>query len=120
MGILSGLFGYLVQAGYLAGNPLALRRRRGGVKNSRRATVERYLEHSLWQTVLDFIETLPQETNRECQHYERVRWLFRLLYGPRCVCQKWLRRSPATLRSDEENGGYWWLARGHRRRCAHK
>ncbi len=29
MGILSGMFGYLVTAGYLAGNPLALRRRRG-------------------------------------------------------------------------------------------
>ena len=42
MGILSGLFGYLVAAGYLAGNPLALRRRRGESKSSRRAAIERY------------------------------------------------------------------------------
>ncbi|MHB9102700.1 MAG: tyrosine-type recombinase/integrase [Sulfuricella sp.] len=81
MGILSGLFGYLVAAGYLAGNPLALRRRRGESKSSRRATVERYLDHALWQEVLDFIETLPQASHRDQQHYERVRWLFRLLYG---------------------------------------
>lgn len=81
MGILSGMFGYLVTAGYLAGNPLALRRRRGESKNTRLASVERYLDHTLWQYVLDFIETLPRETNREQQHYERVRWLFRLLYG---------------------------------------
>lgn len=81
MGILSGLFGYLVAVGYLAGNPLALRRRRGEAKGSRRAAVERYLDHDLWQSVLDFIETLPRVTHRGRQHYERVRWLFRLLYG---------------------------------------
>lgn len=106
MGILSGLFGYLVQAGYLAGNPLALRRRRGGVKNSRRATVERYLEHSLWQTVLDFIETLPQETNRECQHYERVRWLFRLLYGASLRVSEVAQAKSSDLM---QRRGKWWL-----------
>ena len=106
MGILSGLFGYLVQAGYLAGNPLALRRQRGGVKNSRRATVERYLEHSLWQTVLDFIETLPQETNRECQHYERVRWLFRLLYGASLRVSEVAQAKSSDLM---QRRGKWWL-----------
>lgn len=55
MGILSGLFEYLVAAGYLAGNPFALRRRRGESKANRRPAVERYLDHELWQSVLDFI-----------------------------------------------------------------
>lgn len=106
MGILSGLFGYLVSAGYFAGNPLALRRQRSGAKNCRRATVERYLDHALWQSVLSFIDTMPQSTHRERQHYERVRWLFRLLYG-------------ASLRSSEaaqakssdlaQRRGKWWL-----------
>jgi integrase/recombinase XerC len=73
LGILSGLFGYLVAAGYLAGNPLALRRRRSRASTPRRAAVERYLDHRLWQAVLDFVETLPQETRRERQHYERAR-----------------------------------------------
>lgn len=106
MGILSGLFGYLVQAGYLAGNPLALRRQRGGVKNSRRATVERYLEHPLWQAVLDFIETLPQGTNRECQHYERARWLFRLLYGASLRVSEVAQAKSSGL---IQRRGNWWL-----------
>ena len=106
MGILSGLFGYLVAAGYLAGNPLALRRRRGDLKNNRRSAVERYLDHDLWQFVLDFIDTMPQGTIREKQHYERARWLFRLLYGAA------LRASEAAQgkSSDMElRRGKWWL-----------
>jgi integrase/recombinase XerC len=104
--ILSGLFQYLVAAGFLAGNPLALRRRRGDGKASRRAAVERYLDHELWQSVLDFIESLPQGTLRERQHYERVRWLFRLLYGAS------LRVSEAAHARTSDlvrRRGKWWL-----------
>lgn len=107
MVILSGLFGYLVAAGYLAGNPLALRRRRRGEsKTSRQATVERYLDQQLWQSVLDFIETLPQTTRRDQQHHERIRWLFRLLYGAslRVSEAAHARTSDFSLRR-----GKWWL-----------
>jgi integrase/recombinase XerC len=79
LGILSGLMTYLVSAGYLAGNPLALRRGRNtSTKRSRR--VERYLDHALWDHVLASVEQWPQLTEREAQHYERSRWLIRLLY----------------------------------------
>lgn len=106
LGILSGLFGYLVAAGYLAGNPLALRRQRGEAKTSRRATVERYLDRERWQSVLDFIETLPQGTHRECQHYERVRWLFRLLYGASLRVSEAAHAKTADL---SQRRGKWWL-----------
>ncbi|MDE2503944.1 MAG: tyrosine-type recombinase/integrase [Acidobacteriota bacterium] len=106
MGILSGLFGYLVAAGYLAGNPLALRRRRGESKTSRRAAVERYLDHDLWQSILDFIETLPQMTHREQQHYERVRWLFRLLYGASLRVSE---AAHAKISDLSQRRGKWWL-----------
>lgn len=33
--------------------------------------MERYLDHALWQSVLDFIGMLAQATYREQQHYER-------------------------------------------------
>lgn len=79
LGILSGLFNYLVAAGYLAGNPLALRRARG-TRASRTRRVERYLDHALWQLILDSVETWSQATARERQHYERSRWVVRLLY----------------------------------------
>lgn len=104
MGILSGLFSYLVAAGYLAGNPLALRRQRQPVV--RKASVERYLDHDLWRFVLDFIETLPQQTLREQQHYERARWLFRLLYGASLRVSEAAQSQAADL---VQRRGRWWL-----------
>lgn len=77
MGIVAGLFTYLVNAGYLAGNPWTLRRR---VNPPRQRQIERYLDHAQWTAVLRFIETLPQGRNRERQHYERTRWVVRFLY----------------------------------------
>ena len=106
MGILSGLFGYLVAAGYLAGNPLALRRRRSESKSSRRSAVERYLDHALWQSVLDFIDAMPQTAVRERQHYERVRWLFRLLYGAALRASEAAQAKSADM---ELRRGKWWL-----------
>jgi integrase/recombinase XerC len=106
MGILSGLFSYLVAAGYLAGNPLALRRRRGESKRSRHAASERYLDHVLWQFILDFIETLPRVSRREQQHYERVRWLFRLLYGASLRVSEAAQAKSSDL---SQRRGKWWL-----------
>jgi hypothetical protein len=57
---LSGLFGYLVAAGYLAGNPLALRRQRHGATPRRRGAVERYLSQSVWAFVLETIDRMPK------------------------------------------------------------
>jgi len=104
MGIVSGLFGYLVAAGYLAGNPLALRSRR---KTGRKpARVERYLDHGTWQFVLDFVESWPQATARDRQNYERVRWVLRLLHGTG------LRASEAAKARATDvmfRRGNWWL-----------
>ncbi|WP_454873544.1 tyrosine-type recombinase/integrase [Paraburkholderia xenovorans] len=79
LGIVSGLLSYLVSAGYLAGNPLALRRRTGAAARRTRR-VERYLDHALWEHVLASVEQWPRITARDHQHYERSRWLVRLLY----------------------------------------
>ena len=106
MGILSGLFGYLGAAGYLAGNPLALLRRRGESKSSRRSAVERYLDHALWQSVLDYIDTMPQDSARERQHYERVRWLFRLIYGAALRASEVAQAKSGDI---EMRRGKWWL-----------
>lgn len=105
MGILSNLFNYLVSAGYLSGNPLVLRRKRG-ISKSASSAAERYLDYALWQLVLNHIETLPQATRSEQQHYERSRWLFRLLYGTA------LRVSEAALAKScdlTQRRGKWWL-----------
>lgn len=102
--ILSSMFSYLVAAGYLASNPLALRRRRAGMK--RQTTIERYLDQPLWQFVLNFIETFPKNSQREQQHYERTRWLFRLLYGSSLRASEVVKAKASDLKQRRNR---WWL-----------
>src|SRR5205823_5016059 len=60
--ILNSMFGYFVAAGYLASNPIALIRRRTRITKPTVTTVERFLEHDLWQYVLQFVDSMPRET----------------------------------------------------------
>lgn len=75
--ILNSLFTWLVNAGYLAGNPLALSRQR---QRKAKPRITRYLDEESWREVKATIEAMPRETARDCEHYWRVRWLFSLLY----------------------------------------
>lgn len=75
--ILNGMFSWLVNAGYLAGNSLSLSRNR---QRKAKPRVTRFLDEDLWKEVKLTIESMPRETNREREHYQRVRWLFSLLY----------------------------------------
>lgn len=104
--IINALFSYLVEAGYLSGNPLGLMRR----KIKQRATdkskiIERFLEQALWRLVVDHIEALPKTTMRERKEYERTRFLFHLLYllGPRVS-----EVAEHTMQSIKQIRGKWW------------
>ncbi|WP_028232958.1 tyrosine-type recombinase/integrase [Paraburkholderia mimosarum] len=105
LGILCGLLNYLVAAGYLAGNPLALRRSRS-MTTTRKRRIERYLDHALWQVVLDSVEAWPQSTARERQHYERSRWLIRLLYHTALRASEAAHAKAADF---AQRRGRWWL-----------
>ena len=104
LGILAGLFNYLVRAGYLAGSPFVLQRRRA--RRGTRRTIERYLDRALWEEVLRIVDGWPQTTARERQRYERVRWVLRFLY------ETALRAAEAAA-ADEGDfqpiRGRWWL-----------
>ena len=105
LGILCGLLNYLVAAGYLAGNPLALRRSRSA-NTTRKRRIERYLDHALWQFVLDSVEAWPQATARQRQHYERSRWLIRLLYHTALRASEAARAQAADFL---QRRARWWL-----------
>jgi len=60
----------------------------------------------MWQSVLDFIDTMPQTTVREQQHYERARWLFRLLYGASLRASEAAQSKSSNV---ELRRGKWWL-----------
>lgn len=106
--ILNTLFSWLVNAGYLAGNPLSLSRQR---QRKAKPRITRFLDDELWQEVKITIDTMPKETDREREHFFRVRWLFSLLY----ICG--LRISEVTentmggffCRRDNDGEERWWL-----------
>jgi integrase/recombinase XerC len=104
LGILASLFNYLVHAGYLAGSPFVLQRRRA--RRGMRRTIERYLDRALWNEVLSRVDDWPRTTEREAQRYERARWVLRFLY------ETGLRVSEAAAACGGDFRcvrGHWWL-----------
>ena len=77
LSILNSLFNWLVEAGYLAGNPLALSRCKARARAPR---VSRFLPLEHWNEVKATIEAMPTATQRQAVHAARCRWLFSLLY----------------------------------------
>lgn len=77
LSILNSLFNWLVQAGYLACNPLALRRRKSV---ARPAKTSRFLPHEHWAQVRATIEALTIGTPLAALQVARCRWLFSLFY----------------------------------------
>jgi integrase len=75
--ILNAMFTWLVSAGYLRGNPMALLRQRAKRSAPR---VTRYLSISLWDEVKLFVEQLPLETEAQRAYHARCRWLTTLFY----------------------------------------
>ena len=105
--VINALFSYLVEAGYLAGNPLGLMRR----KIQQRAltqqfhVMERFLEQEVWQIVVDYIATLPKETPREIAVYERLTFLFHLLY---LLAPRVSEVANAKMADIQQHRGKWW------------
>ena len=77
LSILNALFSWLVEAGYLAGNPLSLSRRKRKLASPR---VSRFLPMEHWDVVKATIQAMPVTTDRERLQAARSRWLFSLLY----------------------------------------
>lgn len=77
LSILNAMLSWLVEAGYLAGNPLALSRRK---RRQQAPRVSRFLPMEHWEVVKSSIEAMPTTSERDRRHASRCRWLFSLLY----------------------------------------
>ncbi len=114
--ILNALFAWLTEAGYLAGNPLALARRRRAPTQPR---ITRYLSHELWDAVKDAVAAMPGTTDpataRERLHAVRCRWLLSVLYlgGLRAAEVTGIAMGAFFCRRDAQGVERWWLE-GHR------
>lgn len=106
--ILNVMFAWLVEAGYLAGNPLSLSRHRARRAKPR---ITRYLDPDLWQEVKAYIEGMPKETDREHAHYFRIRWLFTLLYLGGLRISEVAENTMGSFfcRRDKDGEERWWL-----------
>jgi integrase len=92
LAIVNSLLSYLVQGGYLAGNPMALVRRPNGhggpgasggrttPEAERRRVARRTLDEAQWQALRAAVEALPATTPRERAEAERARFVLALLY----------------------------------------
>jgi integrase/recombinase XerD len=109
MVVLNSLLSWLVEAGYLAGNPLALSRQRRKAAPPR---VTRFLESDLWAAVCETVLALPKETARQTAIYARARWLFSLFFlgGVRISEVVSNGMGDFFMRSDAKTGEQrWWL-----------
>jgi site-specific recombinase XerD len=77
LSLINAMFSWLVEAGYLAGNPLSLGRRKRRVAPRQ---TNRFLPQEHWDEVKATIQAMPTGTAREQAHAVRCRWLFSLLY----------------------------------------
>jgi integrase len=66
------MFEWLVDAGYLRGNPMALLKRR---RPTAPARVTRYLPEARWSEVLGYVARLPRKSDIEHAYAVRCRWL---------------------------------------------
>ncbi|MEM1370297.1 MAG: site-specific integrase [Cyanobacteria bacterium P01_H01_bin.15] len=106
--VVNALLSYLVDAGYLRGNPLSLIRRRNKkltLSSSEAIVPERYLDQETWDYLKDYIANLPQETIREIEHYERTRFLFHFLY---LLAPRVSEIASHPMNSFREHRGRWW------------
>lgn len=102
LSVIGSLFAHLTAAGYLAGNPMALRRRRSPVE--RYGSVERYLEQTLWAQVLTAIDRWPAELPPGSQ--QRARWVMHFLHATGLRVSE----AAAARASDlSQRRGRWWL-----------
>ena len=108
--ILNSLFSWLVQAGYLAGNPLALSHQGRRTRKSA-APQQRYLSRQQWRWVQDYIQSLPEDSQTELRYKARVRWLFSILYGGALRISELVQARMADVheRADAGATAQWWL-----------
>jgi len=106
--ILNNMFSWLVNAGYLAGNPFTLIKQR---KIKEKPRVIRFLDEDLWAEVKITIESMPKDSIREREHYTRSRWIFTLVYLTGMRISEIIQNDMGKFftRKDKSGESLWWL-----------
>jgi len=105
---INSFFSWLVDAGYLAGNPLGIiRQRRKDIikKDESSRKVNRYLDEVMWNAFKSAIEDLPRESKADEYRYERAKFMavIMIMLGPRVS-----ELSAARMSSFYDDGSGWF------------
>lgn len=104
--ILTTMYEYLVQSGYLITNPFRLIKRKSARLVTQNTEIERYLSHKEWDYIQEFIKKMPQRAVSDKAKQSRTKWIFNLLYLSGC------RRSEiinAKMSDFIHKHGQWWF-----------
>jgi integrase len=108
---LNSMMIYLVDAGYLAGNPLGLiRRRRKRAVQLAEFKIERFLDEEMWAALNEVIEDLPKDSSAERNAYERARFIAALLIMLAPRVGELESHPMSSFR--EVRGRWWWYVLG--------
>ncbi len=105
MRVLTILFRYLIDSGYLLNNPFTLFKARSNrvIINK---SIDRYLTHKEWGYIVEYIEGMPESTPKEAHEYERIKWVFALLYLTGCRRHEIASAKMSDFLNRHDN---WWL-----------
>ena len=122
---INSMMQYMVDGGYLNGNPLGLiRQKRRKLQTEQSAargwsenkSVERFLDEDMWNAVTATIEAMPRETPKQVDQYERLTFILTFLYvlAPRASELETHRMNSFK----EEHGRWWWHVVGKGNKAA--
>lgn len=106
--VINALLSYLVDAGYLQGNPLSLIRRRNSKlrPNANQAiSQERFLDQETWTHLKAHIDAMPKRTEGQRARYHRVLFLFHMLY---LLAPRLSEVANSPMNSFQQIRGHWW------------
>lgn len=110
--ILQGMFGWLVEAGWVRHNPFRLMRDKRRRLDNRQGRIERYLERPLWGWFWSWLNRPLEEGASQRRHFEcerrRFAFGFAYLLAPRIGEMSAARMGDFTLRE----GRWWWRVTG--------
>lgn len=102
--ILANMYTYFVQSGYLLHNPFNLNKVKSSLVVGK--SIDRYLTHKEWNYILQYIEALPRDTQVNQHNYERIKWIFALLYLTGCRRSEIANAKMSDFINRHDN---WWL-----------
>lgn len=104
--VIRALYSWLYSVGYLTLNPFASKGKHiGRGPRGRTRKNEPFFDKATWSFLIDFIDAMPQASDREKRIYYRTRWLFSLLYISSARRAEIAGATMGDLFSDQE--GYW-------------